>query len=131
MFPSAKRIPLPTIKMYRGNTYTITFDNLKFNGEDKSVISSGESILFIVKSIYGTTVLSKTLSDIDGEEIPIRFDLDPEDTLNMFAPFKYKYSVDLYTNNGETFFTLQKGDFVLIDGVGTIYDIEENSENGG
>lgn len=123
MFPSAKHIPPPTIKLYRGNTAAISFPDLRFNGEDKITVLSGESILFIVKSAYGTTVLSKTISNIDSEAIPIQFELEPEDTINMFAPFKYKYSVDLYTNNGETFFTLQKGDFVLMDSVGTIEDI--------
>ena len=125
MFPSPKRVSPPVIKVYRSNTATITFERLQFNGEDKITVLSGESILFIVKSAYGTTVLSKTLSNIDGEAIPIQFELEPEDTLAMFAPFKYKYSVDLYTNNGETFFTLQKGDFVLMEPIGTIADIND------
>lgn len=123
MFPSVKHIPPPTIKMYKSNNYTLAFDNLKFNGEDKPTVLSGESILFIVKSPLGTTVLSKTLTGTDEEKIPIQFDLAPEDTVDLCAPFKYQYSVDLYTNNGETFFTLQKGDFVLMDPIGTIEDI--------
>lgn len=124
MFPSAKHIPPPTIKVFRGNTATLTFSDLKFNGEDKPTVLSGESILFIVKSPLGTTVLSKTLAGTDDEEIPIRFDLVPEDTVDLCAPFKYQYSVDLYTNGGETFFTLQKGNFVLMSGVGDVNDVK-------
>lgn len=122
MFPSAKHIPPPIIKMYRGNTTTITFTDLKFNGEDKPTVLYGESILFIVKSPMGTTVLSKTITGAEGEEIPITFDLTPDDTINLCAPFKYHYSVDLYTNNGETFYTLQRGDLILREPVGDIYD---------
>lgn len=125
MFPSAKHVPPPTIKVYRGNTARISFPDLKFNGEDKPTVLYGESILFIVKSPMGTTVLSKTLTGVEGEEIPIQFDLIPEDTVDLYAPFKYQYSVDLYTNGGETFFTLQKGNFVLMDPIGTIADIND------
>lgn len=125
MFPSAKHVPPPTLKLYRGNTTTISFPDLKFNGEDKSTVLYGESILFIVKSPMGTTVLSKTLTGVEGEELPIQFDLVPEDTVDLCAPFKYQYSVDLYTNGGETFFTLQKGNFVLVDPIGTIADIND------
>lgn len=130
MFPSAKHIPPPTIKVFRGNTVTLTFSDLKLNGEDKPTVLSGESILFIVKSPLGTTVLSRTLAGTDDEEIPIRFDLAPEDTVDLCAPFKYQYSVDLYTNGRETFFTLQKGDLVLMESIGTIYDIDTNTEEG-
>lgn len=130
MFPSAKHIPPPTIKVFRGNTVTLTFSDLKLNGEDKPTVLSGESILFIVKSPMGTTVLSKTLVGSDETETPIRFELTPSDTVDLFAPFKYNYSIDLYTNNGETFFTLQKGNFVLMKSIGTIYDINENTEEG-
>ena len=124
MFPSAKHIPPPTIKLYRGNTAAISFPDLRFNGEDKITVLSGESILFIVKSAYGTTVLSKTLTGTDEEELPIQFDLVPEDTVDLCAPFKYQYSIDLYTNGGETFFTLQKGNFVLMSGVGDVNDVK-------
>ena len=124
MFPSAKHILPPIIKMYKSNNYTLAFDNLKFNGEDKLTVLSGESVLFIVKSPLGTTVLSKTLTGTDEEEIPIQFDLAPEDTVDLYAPFKYQYSVDLYTNGGETFFTLQKGNFVLMSGVGDVNDVK-------
>ena len=123
MFPSAKHIPPPTIKVYRGNTATISFPDLKFNGEDKPTVLSGESILFIVKSPMGTTVLSKTITGTNDTDIPIQFDLIPDDTINLCSPFKYQYSIDLYTNSGETFYTLQKGDFVLMNSVGTISDI--------
>lgn len=128
MFPSPKHIPLPTIKMYRGNTFTIMFNDLKYNGEDKLTVLSGESILFIVKSPMGTTVLSKTLTGSDEEEIPIQFDLVPDDTVDLCAPFKYDYSVDLYAGdpNDISFYTLQKGNFILLDGVGTTYDITTN-----
>lgn len=125
MFPSAKKVPLPTIMLYRGNTAVISFKDLTFNGKDKPTVLSGESILFIVKSPMGTTVLSKTLIGADNEETLIQFDLAPEDTVDLCAPFKYQYSVDLYTNGGETFFTLQKGDFVLVDPIGTIADIND------
>lgn len=123
MFPSAKHIPPPIIKVFRGNTVTLTFSDLKFSGEDKPTVLSGESILFIVKSPMGTTVLSKTITGTDDTDIPIQFDLIPDDTIDLCSPFKYQYSIDLYTNNGETFFTLQKGDFVLMNPVGTISDI--------
>lgn len=123
MFPSAKHIPPPTIKVFRGNTVTLTFSDLKFNGEDKPTVLSGESILFIVKSPMGTTVLSKTITGTDDTDIPIQFDLIPDDTIDLCSPFKYQYSIDLYTNSGETFYTLQKGDFVLMNSVGTISDI--------
>ena len=123
MFPSAKHVSPPTLKLYRGNTTTISFPDLKFNGEDKPTVLYGESILFIVKSPLGTTVLSKTLTGTDEKEVPIQFDLVPEDTVDLYAPFKYQYSVDLYTNGGETFFTLQKGDFVLMSGVGDVNDV--------
>lgn len=133
MFPSAKHVPPPTIKVYRGNTARISFPDLKFNGEDKPTVLYGESILFIVKSPMGTTVLSKTLTGVEGEELPIAFDLVPEDTVDLCAPFKYNFSLDLYNseNNQTDFYTLQRGDFILMDGVGTIYDIENNTENGG
>ena len=126
MFPSPKRVPPPTIKAYRSNTTTITFEGLKFNGEDKTTISNGESILFIVKSPMGTTVLSKTLVGTEGEEAPIQFELEPEDTLTMFSPFIYHYSVDLYNSDVSEFYTLQKGDFILEDGIGDVNDIEKD-----
>lgn len=133
MFPSSKIKPIPTIKLYRSNNCTLSFDNLKFNNEPKTTILYGESILFIVKSPMGTTVLSKTLTGVEGEELPITFDLVPEDTVDLCAPFKYHFSLDLYNseNNQTDFYTLQRGDFILMDGVGTIYDIENNTENGG
>ena len=133
MFPSPKLTPPPTIKVYRSNTATITFEGLKVNGEDKTTISNGESILLVVKSPMGTTVLSKTLVGVEGEEIPIQFELEPEDTLYMFAPFKYHYSVDLYNSDVSEFLTLQKGDFILEDPVGDINDIkkETNEQEGG
>lgn len=53
MFPSAKHVPPSTLKLYRGNTTTISFLDLKFNGEDKPTVLYGESILFIVKSPMG------------------------------------------------------------------------------
>lgn len=126
MFPSPKCVPPPTIRLFRGNNARITFADLKFNGEDKTTISYGESILFIAKSPIGTTVLSKTLSGSEDEEIPIQFDLVPEDTVDLCSPFKYRYSLDLYRTDGEqtVFYTLQKGDFVLREPIGTIYDIE-------
>ncbi len=125
MFPSPKRVPPPTIKIFKSNTTTITFEGLKFNGEDKTTISEGESILFIIKSPMGTTVLSKTLVGIEGEEIPIQFKLEPEDTLHIFAPFIYHYSLDLYGNDEGFFYTLQKGDVILEDPIGVITDIHE------
>ena len=133
MFPSPKRVPLPTIKVYRSNTATITFEGLKVNGVDKTTIENGESILFIVKSPMGTTVLSKTLVGVEGEETPIQFELEPEDTLYMFAPFVYHYSVDLYNSDVTEFITVQKGDFILMSGIGDINDIEKDNEeqNGG
>lgn len=126
MFPSPKRVPPPAIRLFRGNNAQITFADLKYNGEDKTTISYGESILFIVKSPMGTTVLSKTLTGVEGEEVPIVFDLVPEDTVDLCSPFKYRYSLDLYRTDGEqtVFYTLQKGDFVLREPIGTIYDIE-------
>lgn len=125
MFPSSKIKPAPTIKIYRSNSCTLTFNNLIYNNEPKTTILYGESILFIVKSPMGTTVLSKTLTGVEGEELPIQFDLIPEDTVDLCAPFKYDYSIDLYTDNGETFFTLQKGVFVLRNSCGTVKDIQE------
>ena len=127
MFPSPKRVPPPTIKVYRSNTATITFEGLKVNGVDKTTIENGESILFIVKSPMGTTVLSKTLVGVEGEETPIQFELEPEDTLYMFAPFVYHYSVDLYDDLMTGFYTIQKGDFILMSGIGDINDISSNS----
>ena len=125
MFPSPKRVPPPTIKVYRSNTATITFEGLKVNGVDKTTIENGESILFIVKSPMGTTVLSKTLVGVEGGETPIQFELEPEDTLYMFAPFLYHYSLDLYDNDEGFFYTLQKGDVILEDPIGVITDIHE------
>lgn len=126
MFPSAKKVPSPTIKLYRGNTATLTFADLKFNGEDKTTISYGESILFIVKSPMGTTVLSKTLTGVEGEEIPIQFDLIPEDTVDLFSPFCYHFSLDFYLTEDDqiAFYTLQKGNFILQDPCGDINDID-------
>lgn len=130
MFPSSKIKPAPTIKIYRSNSCTLTFNNLIYNNEPKTTILYGESILFIVKSPMGTTVLSKTLTGVEGEELPIAFDLVPEDTVDLCAPFKYHFSLDLYNseNNQTDFYTLQRGDFILMDGVGTIYDIETPEE---
>lgn len=130
MFPSPKRVPPPTIRLFRGNNARITFTDLKYNGEDKTTIAYGESILFIVKSPIGTTVLSKTLTGIEGEEIPIQFDLVPEDTVDLCSPFKYRFSVDLYKTESQqtAFFTLLKGDFILREPIGTIYDIETPKE---
>lgn len=125
MFPSAKKVPPPTLKLFRGNTATLTFADLKFNGEDKPTILYGESILFIVKSPMGTTVLSKTLTGVEGEEIPIQFELIPEDTVGFCAPFRYFYSVSLYTNGADDFYTLQRGDLILREPVGDINDIKE------
>lgn len=124
MFPSAKKVPPPTIKLYRGNTASLTFTDLKFNDEDKTTILYGESILFIVKSPMGTTVLSKTLTGVEGKEIPITFDLVPEDTVDLCAPFKYDYSVSLYTDGVTDFFTLERGVILLRDPCGDINDIE-------
>lgn len=125
MFPSPKRVPPPTIRLFRGNNARITFADLKFNGEDKTTIAYGESILFIVKSPIGTTVLSKTLTGIEGEEIPIQFDLVPEDTVDLCSPFKYDYSVSLYMNNVTDFYTLIKGIVLLENPIGDIHDIEK------
>ena len=127
MFPSPKRVPQPTIKVYRSNTTTITFQGLKINGVDKTTIENGESVLFIVKSPMGTTVLSKTLVGVEGEETPIQFELEPQDTLTLFAPFLYHYSLDLYDNLMTGFYTIQKGDFVLEDPIGDINDINSNN----
>jgi hypothetical protein len=124
MFPSSKIKPIPTIKLYRSNSCTLSFDNLKFNNEPKTTISYGESILFIVKSPMGTTVLSKTLTGVEGEELPIQFDLIPEDTVDLCAPFKYDYSVSLYTDGVTDFFTLERGVILLRDPCGDINDIE-------
>lgn len=125
MFPSPKRVPPPTIRLFRGNNARITFADLKFNGEDKTTIAYGESILFIVKSPIGTTVLSKTLTGIEGEEIPIQFDLVPEDTVDLCSPFKYDYSVSLYMNSVTDFYTLIKGIVLLENPIGDIRDIEK------
>lgn len=124
MFPSAKHIPPPTIKVYRGNTARISFTDLKFNGEDKPTVLYGESILFIVKSPLGTTVLSKTLTGTDEKEIPIQFDLVPEDTINLCAPFKYDYSISLYMDGVTDFFTLERGVLLLKNPIGDINDIK-------
>lgn len=125
MFPSPKRVPPPTIKLYRGNTAKITFKGLKFKGEDKTTITEGENILFIVKSELGTTVLSKTLVGNEGVETSIEFDLVPEDTINLFAPYIYHYSVDLYNSDITEFYTLQKGDVIFTNPIGTIRDIPD------
>ena len=125
MFPSPKCVPPPTIRLFRGNNAQITFTDLKFNGEDKTTILYGESILFIVKSPMGTTVLSKTLTGVEGEEIPIQFDLVPEDTVDLFSPFKYDYSVSFYMNNVTDFYTLIKGIVLLENPIGDIRDIEK------
>ena len=124
MFPSAKKMSPPTIKLFRGNTSSLTFTDLKFNGEDKTTISYGESILFIVKSPMGTTVLSKTLTGVEGEEIPIQFELIPDDTVDLCAPFKYDYSVSLFTDGVTDFYTLERGVILLRDPCGDINDID-------
>lgn len=126
MFPSPKRVPPPTIKILKSNNTIITFEGLKFNGEDKTTISERESILFIVKSPMGTTVLSKTLVGSEGIETPIEFGLLPEETLHIFAPFVYHYSLDLYRNSEGFFYTLQRGDVIIGDPIGTIEDINQN-----
>lgn len=125
MFPSAKHIPPPTIKMYRGNTSTIVFNKLQYNGNDKPTVLSNESILFIVKSTLGTTVLSKTIVGIEGKEIPICFHLFPDDTVDLCSPFKYEYSVSLYKKDSEDFYTLERGIFILKNPVGSIRDMQK------
>lgn len=126
MFPSPKRVPPPEIKVYKSNTATINFDNLKFNDKSKTTLDDGESILFIVKSQLGNTVLSKTLVSDEGAETPIQFDLVPDDTINLHAPYVYDYSISLFTRGQEDFFTLQKGNFILMNPIGTILDIDNN-----
>ena len=126
MFPSPKRVVPPEIRVYKSNTVTITFNNLQFNGESKTTLGSDESILFIVKSQLGTTVLSKTLVGEENVETPIQFDLVPDDTINLHAPYVYDYSLSLFSQGQEDFFTLQKGNFILMNPIGTILDIDNN-----
>lgn len=118
----AKIIPPPTIKFIRGNTYNYT-PALKFKDEDKTTVSEGESVVLIVKSSSGKIYYSCTISGEEGIEKPITFDFSPKSTIKM-APYRYVYSIDLYTGEeGDNYYTLEKGFFHLLPNVGSIEDL--------
>lgn len=127
MFPSPKKTPPNEIKIIKGNN-DIYFPSLFLNGEEVEKLGEGYFIMLIVKTPMGETVLSKTI--VGSEEgTPIMFEFVPTDTIDL-APFHYAYSIDIYTDDGQTFYkTLEKGVFILLHPIGTFKDIEVNGDS--
>lgn len=126
MFPSAKRKPIPHIDIIAGNTGTYV-PMLTFNNEPLVTLTDGLFLMLIVKTPMGETVLSKTLTGTETG-IPIVFDFVPTDTIDV-VPFKhYHYSIDLYSQDGQTeYHTVERGVFNLIPAIGNFRDIGTNT----
>ena len=127
MFPNPKAKCPKKISLIRGNTGSY-FPSLSLNDEPLETLGEGFFIMLIVKTPMGETVLSKTIVGT-SEGTPIIFEFLPTDTIDL-APFHYSFSIDIYTDNGQTFYkTLERGVFNLQPPVGTFKDIEANDYN--
>ena len=122
MFPSPKAKRPKEISLIRGNMSSY-FPSLTLNDQPLETLGEGFFIMLIVKTPMGETVLSKTIVGTQ-EGTAIMFEFLPTDTIDL-APFHYAYSIDIYTDSGQTFYkTLEKGVFKLRHSVGTFKDIE-------
>ena len=122
MFPSPKAKRPKEISLIKGNMGNY-FPSLTLNDQPLETLGEGFFIMLIVKTPMGETVLSKTIVGTQ-EGTAIMFEFLPTDTIDL-APFLYSYSIDIYTDDGQTFYkTLEKGVFKLRHSVGTFKDIE-------